>query len=118
MYEREAYRQLRDARLTFNPLSSFQEELHTLIVYLCEPVCKYLDLLLKSIVELLPSHARDTGNVIQKVENLFLEPDMWLITYDVEALYTSIAHQVGLEATRAFLVVNFTPSEEIDFIFA
>lgn len=35
---------------------------------------------------------------------------MWLVTFDVEALYTSIVHVDGLEATQAFLMMNDTPT--------
>lgn len=49
---------------------------------LCEGICKYIDLHLKPIVELLPSFARDTDDVIRKVENIFLKPAcaLWLWT--------------------------------------
>lgn len=51
---------------------------------LCEPICKYLDLYLKPFVELLPSYACDTGDVIHKIENIHLDNNMWIVTLDVD----------------------------------
>lgn len=45
-----------------------------------------------------------------------MENDMWLVTFDVEALYTSIAHVDGLEVTQAFLVMNAISSDTINFL--
>lgn len=123
IYEREAFRQLRDGKcykkLVYNPLSNFQEELVNIVdqayqfgtitegtresliieypkvacLYLlpkvhknmqvspghpvvsgneglCDAACKFLDMYLKLIVELLLSYARDTGDVIRKIENI------------------------------------------------
>ncbi|CAJ0962602.1 unnamed protein product [Ranitomeya imitator] len=70
---------------------------------LTENVGKILDFYLKPIVETLPSYLRDTGDILSKISNINLEPDMLLVTLDVESLYTSIRHAEGMEAVSFFL---------------
>ncbi|CAJ0950195.1 unnamed protein product [Ranitomeya imitator] len=156
MYEKEAFRQLRDEdtykKLSFNPTSVFHAELSDILeeaftdglitkdlrdglipgaprtpcLYLLpkvhknltcpsgrpivsgnggltENIGKMLDFYLKPIVETLPSYLRDTGDILSKILNINMEPDMWLVTLDVESLYTSIKHADGMEAANFFL---------------
>ncbi|CAJ0966876.1 unnamed protein product [Ranitomeya imitator] len=65
---------------------------------LCEQINKFLDFHLKPMVESLPSYIQDTGDVLRKLADIPLENDMWLVTFDVESLYTSIRHSDGIEA--------------------
>lgn len=85
---------------------------------MCEMIGKYLDLHMKPMVELLPSYSHDTGDVIRKVDNIYMEGDMWLVSFDIEALYTSIKHEDGIEAAKAFFVMSSMPEEQINFLFA
>ncbi|CAJ0923568.1 unnamed protein product [Ranitomeya imitator] len=70
---------------------------------LCDPISKFIDFHLKSLVETLPSFLKDTTDVLKKLDGLQLEENMALVTCDVESLYTSIRHQNGLEAVSYFL---------------
>ncbi|XP_077113081.1 uncharacterized protein LOC143768273 [Ranitomeya variabilis] len=153
MYEKEAYRQLRDKktylRLDRNPLVAYSAELQIILqeafdngvipkkvldglltrspkiptIYftpkihkdpvsppgrpivsgidgLCEPICKFVDYYLKPLVEALPSYARDTMDVLARIDGMSIEKEMILVTADIESLYTCIRHQDGLEACR------------------
>ncbi|CAJ0924165.1 unnamed protein product [Ranitomeya imitator] len=75
---------------------------------LTENVGKMLDFYLKPIVETLPSYLRDTGDILSKISNINMEPDMLLVTLDVESLYTSIRHADGMEAEALYLQLQGT----------
>ena len=50
------------------------------------------------------SYIKDSGNFIKKINNLDLIPKTAiLVTADVEGLYPSIPHEVGLRAMREAL---------------
>ncbi|XP_077118764.1 uncharacterized protein LOC143774874 [Ranitomeya variabilis] len=68
-----------------------------------DPVCKFVDFYLKPLVESLPSYARDTSDVLSRINGIQLDEDMILVTADIESLYTCIRHDDGLEAVRFFL---------------
>ncbi|XP_056418942.1 uncharacterized protein LOC130360444 [Hyla sarda] len=129
MYEAEVYCQLRDQtcykKLTFNPLSKFQCELHSILhsaVYgniiskdlsealrVPHPVTATLCLLPK--VHKNPTRSPD---LLQRIKGIHLEPDTLLVTCDIESLYTSIRHTDGLTATKFFLTSsNYKPEMHI-----
>lgn len=83
---------------------------------LCEPLCRYVDTHLKPLVELLLSYVKDTGDVLRKLDGIHLGEDMWSVTCDVEALYTSITHSQGLEAVSMFLFMNSMETSRMEFI--
>ncbi|XP_077113029.1 uncharacterized protein LOC143768221 [Ranitomeya variabilis] len=83
---------------------------------LCEQVNKYLDFYLKPLVEDLPSYIQDTGDVLRKLMDIQLEADMWLVTLDVESLYTSIRHNDGIEAVRGFLHMSSNDNDLIELL--
>ncbi|XP_075688588.1 uncharacterized protein LOC142657444 [Rhinoderma darwinii] len=70
---------------------------------LCDPVCKCIDYYLNPLVECLPSYVKYTTDVLARIDGISLEPDMFLVTADVESLYTSIQHNDGVDAVRLFL---------------
>ncbi|KAM4034381.1 alpha-2-macroglobulin-like protein 1 [Anomaloglossus baeobatrachus] len=70
---------------------------------LCQNVSVYLDKLLRPFVTSLPSYIRDTADLIGKLEGICLEPGTILTSIDVEALYSSIPHEKGIEAVEYFL---------------
>lgn len=73
-----------------------------------ERVGKYVDLLLKDMVTLLPSYVKDTGHVLSKIEEIKIEHSSFLLgSIDVEALYTSIPHNWGLNAVWYFLEKSY-----------
>ncbi|XP_073408530.1 uncharacterized protein [Dendrobates tinctorius] len=70
---------------------------------LCDPVCKFLDFYLKPLVESLPSYIKDTTDVLTRVDGVLVDGHTFLVTADVESLYTCIDHTLGLDAVRLFL---------------
>ncbi|KAM4044953.1 uncharacterized protein ACNLHF_008801 [Anomaloglossus baeobatrachus] len=70
---------------------------------LCDVTCKFIEHYLHPLVETLPSHVRDTSDVLRRLEGLTLEEGVSLVTMDVEALYSSIDHRDGLVAAQFFL---------------
>ncbi|XP_040203584.1 uncharacterized protein LOC120935601 [Rana temporaria] len=67
---------------------------------------KYLDGLLKEMVNNLPSFVQDTQHVLGKLQDLSAEPippSTLLVSIDVESLYTSIPHEIGITAVQTFL---------------
>ncbi|CAJ0931577.1 unnamed protein product [Ranitomeya imitator] len=83
---------------------------------LCEQINKFLDFHLKPMVESLPSYIQDTGDVLRKLADKPLETEMWLVTFDVESLYTSIRHSDGIEAARYFLHMSTNDNDLIEFL--
>ncbi|XP_069582772.1 cytochrome P450 3A2-like [Ranitomeya imitator] len=51
------------------------------------------------LVVSLPSYIRDTTSALQRLDQIYLEENMVIVTADVESLYTSIRHQDGLKST-------------------
>ncbi|KAJ1175202.1 hypothetical protein NDU88_000493 [Pleurodeles waltl] len=69
-----------------------------------EPLSKYVDTFLKPMVALLPSHIRDTGHFISKIEGLQYRPDgEYLVTMDLESLYTNIPQQEAIDVVALYL---------------
>ncbi|XP_075188782.1 uncharacterized protein LOC142279151 [Anomaloglossus baeobatrachus] len=73
---------------------------------MCDPICKFIDYYLQPMVETLPSYVRDTTDVLRRIDGIFLDDDMTIVTADVEGLYTCIAHEDGLRAVRFFLEMS------------
>ncbi|KAM4038422.1 uncharacterized protein ACNLHF_016745 [Anomaloglossus baeobatrachus] len=77
---------------------------------LCDAVCKFIDFYLQPLVETLPSHVRDTSDVLRRINGLTVERGILLATLDVETLYTNICHEHGLQAVEYFLgMSNWAP---------
>lgn len=70
---------------------------------LTEQVGVYIDQILNPFVLSLPSYVRDTQDLLKKLEGIVLEDNTLLVSIDVESLYTSIRHDLGVEACRHFL---------------
>ena len=70
---------------------------------LTEPASKYIDSFIKPYVQQLPSFIEDTTDVLNKISVLTNLQNHFLVTMDVESLYTNIDHNDGLEAMRFFL---------------
>ena len=71
---------------------------------LTAPLSSFVDFFIRPINEQLPSFVKDTGHMISIVESL--EPvtgDTILVTLDVEALYTNVPHEGGIQALEHFL---------------
>lgn len=71
---------------------------------LTEAVSKYIDHFIKPFLPSLPAYIQDTTDVLNKNRVLQdIGSESFLVTMDVEALYTNIDHQQGLAALRHFL---------------
>ncbi len=63
----------------------------------------YLDYLLSPVSTKHPSYIKDTNDFLNKLKEQTVHPDSYLITLDVESLYTNIDNKDGLEAVREVL---------------
>ncbi|KAM9305503.1 uncharacterized protein PAF06_014064 [Gastrophryne carolinensis] len=70
---------------------------------LIENASRYVDQHLQPLVMSLPSYVRDTGHIIRVLDDIWVSPEAFLVTLDVEALYISIPHNMGLRAVESFL---------------
>lgn len=64
------------------------------------------------MVNELKSFVQDTRHVLAKVADLRITEKAWLVSIDVESLYTSIPHNWGMAAVKGFLekrLPNFGP---------
>ena len=80
------------------------------IVFACnsstDNISKYIDYVLKPLMQSLPSYVKDTTDFIQKLKSTKLaHANSYLVTLDVSSLYTNIPHEDGLDACRFFLLV-------------
>jgi hypothetical protein len=80
-----------------------------------EPISKYLDSLLRPAVMKTKSFIKDTGHLLELLENMDLPMDSILCTIDVSALYTNIPHDEGIEACLRALrrTRNIPPKETL-----
>ncbi|XP_056386790.1 uncharacterized protein LOC130282519 isoform X2 [Hyla sarda] len=130
LYEKEALRQLRDQncykKLTFNPTLKFQAELKDILLNAQEKGIispKEVDYLLVkdptvATFYLLPKIHKhpsvppgrpivsDTTDALRRLEGIHMDPDMMVVTCDVESLYTSIRHTDGMEAVKRFFQMS------------
>ncbi|XP_069615983.1 uncharacterized protein [Ranitomeya imitator] len=83
---------------------------------LTEKICRYIDFYLQQCVETLPSFIRDTTDILNRLNGIQLEENMYLVTCDVESLYTSIWHDHGIAASRFFLGMAHTDERLCCFI--
>jgi hypothetical protein len=65
-----------------------------------EKISEFIDFHLRSFVENLPSHIKDTTDYLKKMENLTIPENTTLVTMDVTSLYTNIPHDDGIAACR------------------
>ncbi|CAJ0932522.1 unnamed protein product [Ranitomeya imitator] len=79
---------------------------------LTEKLGTYIDKVLKPFLSSLNWFVRDTTDLLSKLDDVFLDPDMVLGSIDVEALYSSIPHDKGLTAVEYFLNTRGTQFDE------
>ena len=63
----------------------------------------YLDHFLTPLSTLHPAYVKDTPDFLDKIRNIKIDKQAYLITLDVESLYTNIDNKDGLEAVREIL---------------
>ncbi|XP_069600613.1 uncharacterized protein [Ranitomeya imitator] len=65
---------------------------------ICERASEYLDFFFQPIVTALPSFIRDSAHFIEVCGRIELPGEFYLVTCDVESLYSNIKHSDGLHA--------------------
>lgn len=68
-----------------------------------ENLSKFVDDHLRPFVTNLPSYIKDTIHLLQNLDGLCLPSGSLLVAIDVEALYSSIPHNLGLSAVKHFI---------------
>ncbi len=68
-----------------------------------EPLSQFVDFFIKDIVKTFPSYVADTTDVLTLLTQIIMPENSFLVTFDVEALYTNIPHGGGLEAMDFYL---------------
>ena len=79
-------------------------------------VAEYIDHFLAPLGSIHPSFVKDTPDFLKKISDLKPSKDSLLVTIDVDALYTNINNQDGLEAVRQSFLnhpSNNRPDQEI-----
>ena len=69
---------------------------------LSEPLSQFVDFFIRDIVKTLPSYVADTRDVLKSL-NVTIPHGAYLVTFDVESLYTNIPHEDGLAAMSFYL---------------
>lgn len=59
---------------------------------LLEPLSQFVDFHIRDIVKALPSYVADTSDVLRQLKDLTLPEQAFLVSFDVESLYTNIPH--------------------------
>ncbi len=84
---------------------------------LTEPASQFIDFHIKLLAQQLPSYIQDTTHVLKVLSDMRVPDNSFLVTLDVESLYTNIAHNDGLKALQHFLmnrpIDSLPPSEFI-----
>lgn len=79
-------------------------------------ISEYVDHFLYPLAIKHPSYIKDTPDFLEKLSNVIPDPNSFLITLDVESLYTNIDNNAGLQAVRQAFQDNpdlNRPSSEI-----
>lgn len=77
-------------------------------------ISKYIDYILKPLMQSLPSYVKDTTDFIQKLKSFKLaHANSYLVTLDVSSLYTNIPHKEGLDACEFFLASDTCTSNRL-----
>lgn len=64
---------------------------------------QYVDQFLQPLAQSLQSYIRDGVHLLELLSMYFWEPSYHWVSLDVQSLYTSIPHEVGLNALQFFL---------------
>jgi len=81
--------------------------------FLTEKIAAFMDHFLQPLVTSLPSYVKDSMEFINKIQSIQLSDEhCFLVTMDIESLYTSVPFEGGLKAFEFFLNQrsNCTPS--------
>ncbi|KAM9330351.1 epididymis-specific alpha-mannosidase [Gastrophryne carolinensis] len=72
---------------------------------LTEKASRYVDQHLQPLVTGLPSYVKDTGHMVRVHDDLWVSPGAYLVTLDVEALYSSIPHELAMIGVLLLLLL-------------
>lgn len=61
---------------------------------------------LRPHVEGLASYLQDTSDLLRTLDGLALPGEAWLVALDIEALYNSIPHELGVGVVEGFISQN------------
>ena len=81
-----------------------------------EKISMMLDIILQPYVLETKSYIRDTGDFLNKVQNLELNSDDWIFTMNVTSLYTKIPYDEGILCIKELLnskQKNAVPTNDI-----
>ncbi|XP_077330261.1 uncharacterized protein LOC143964418 [Lithobates pipiens] len=70
---------------------------------LTEPASALIGDFLRPFVEGLTSYLQDTRDLLKVLDGMCISENSWLVTLDVEALYNSIPHDLGIGVVEGFL---------------
>lgn len=70
---------------------------------LTEKVSQVIDSNLRPHVHSLNSFIKDTIEFLRTIEDITFSPRAWLVSINVETLYSSIPHDLGIQAIAQFL---------------
>ncbi|XP_053571215.1 uncharacterized protein LOC128661075 [Bombina bombina] len=70
---------------------------------IAEHIGNYVDSYLKPFVSSLPTFVQDTTDLLRQLDGIEVDEETLLVSLDVEALYSSIPHSLGIAAAQHFL---------------
>ncbi|CAJ0934562.1 unnamed protein product [Ranitomeya imitator] len=68
----------------------------------------YVDKILRQSITALPSYIHDTSDLLLKIEDITVDKGTYLASIDVDVLYSSIPHNMGLKAVEFYLKTSGT----------
>lgn len=83
------------------------------------PLAKHLKKILKPLIKNTPLYLRDTGHFLDVLKQITHVPTgSILVTMDDDSLYTSIKHNLGIQATHSLLINSASNLSSTDIKFA
>ena len=76
-----------------------------------EKIAEFIDDFIKVKATQHPSYVKDTYDFLDKVKDITIPPNSFLVTLDVESMYTNINHDSGLAAIRE--TFSDTPNQSL-----
>lgn len=73
---------------------------------LTETASQLIDDFLRPHVEGMVSYLQDTSDLLHILDGIFIPQGSWLVALDIEALYNSIPHQLGVDVVEGLISEN------------
>ena len=77
-----------------------------------EKIAELIDDFLKPVSNIHPSYIKDTSDFLSKIKDIEIPPNSFLITLDVDSMYTNIDHQKGIDSIKDAFSNNSNPKLE------